>query len=365
MTPVRHICWSLLVFANCLGRYFQNTLTGVSNSALVTSFEALVQNLLKGATRSGCSISMTLGNIMKREAIIESGSTTRKSAQADCSRDVRTLYQQFDLYSKFTTYACCPLHTCSAIYPLPPKLSVTHYPLRCTRTKFGISCNKPLMQGFQSMGEVSLPKPIKPFYYHHFHDHIVSMLARPGIEDEIQSHLESGKSETELTDITSSPTLRSFVDHSGRPFLRTQGDEIRLVWALSADWYNPRGSKASGKVVSTGAIAMMCLSLPPHLRNLEENIYLAGLIPGPQEPSVDATNHFLVPLINDLIVSYQRGVYYSQTHRYSEGRTSQSAVIPVIADTMASKKLTGRLIAAIVQHISAPAADSIGTVLEI
>ncbi len=201
---------------------------------------------------------------------------------------------------------------------------------------------KPIItQGFHTLGEATLPKPIKPFYYLHFHDHIASMLARAGIEDAIQSHMQSGALEKELTDIMSSPTIRSFVDHSGRPFLRTQGDEIRLVWALSADWYNPHGNKASGKVVSTGVIAMVCLSLPPHLRNLEENIYLAGLIPGPKEPSVDATNHFLVPLINDLNVSYQRGIRYSRTHRYSNGRTSRSAIIPVIADTMASKKITG------------------------
>ena len=167
------------------------------------------------------------------------------------------------------------------------------------------------------------------------------MLARPGIEDAIALHLQSGLLEKELTDIMSSPTLRGFEDHTGRHFVRTQGDELRLVWALSADWYNPRGNKASGKAVSTGAIAMVCLSLPPNLRTLEENVYLSGLIPGPQEPSVDATNHFVTPLINDLVVSYERGVYYSRTHCYPRGRTSRSAVVPVIADTMASKKVTG------------------------
>jgi hypothetical protein len=151
------------------------------------------------------------------------------------------------------------------------------------------------------------------------------MVARPGIEEAIQSHMESGSLQEELTDIMSSKVVRSFLDHTGLPFVRVDGTELRLVWSLSADWYNPHSNKASGKVVSSGAIVMICLSLPPDLRNLEENIYLAGVIPGPKEPAVDATNHFVTPLLNDLVVSYKRGVRYSRTHLYPAGRTSRSA----------------------------------------
>ena len=316
-------------------------MTGVSNSALVASLGTLVQSLFQGATRSGCSVSASLANLSKSEALLEKGATGAAYHQA---KDVRTLYRLFDLDPQLTTYACCPLPTCCAIYPFPSDLYTPagpDYTLRCTHTKFGIRCNEHLMQDFRSLGENSVPRPIKTFYYHHFNDHVASMLARPGIEDAIELQMQSGALEKELTDIMSSRTLQGFEDHTGRRFIRTQGDEIRLVWALSADWYNPRGNKASGKVVSTGAIAMVCLSLPPSLRTLEENIYLCGLIPGPKEPSVDATNHFLVPLINDLNVSYLRGIRYSQTHRYPKGRTSRSAIVPVIADTMASKKITG------------------------
>ena len=166
------------------------------------------------------------------------------------------------------------------------------------------------------------------------------MLARPGIEDAIELHMRSGLLKEELMDIISSPTLQGFTDHTGHHFIRTQGNEICLVWVLSANWYNPCGNKASGQVVSTRAIAMVCLSLPSSLRTLEENIYLSGLIPGPQEPSVNAINHFLVPLFNNLNVSYKQRVHYSQTHYYPSGYTFQSTIIPVIADTMASKKIT-------------------------
>ncbi|KDR65230.1 hypothetical protein GALMADRAFT_50692, partial [Galerina marginata CBS 339.88] len=88
-------------------------------------------------------------------------------------------------------------------------------------------------------------------------------------------------------------------------------------------------------------LAMVCLSLPPDIRYLEENIYLSGLIPGPREPALSAVNHFMAPLMHDLQVSYECGVYYSSTYQHPAGRISRSILVPVIADTQASKKVTG------------------------
>ena len=326
------------------GRYFRNNLTGVCGSSLVTACDALVQNLFQNATHTSASISVSLSNLAKDQALAEAKFASNKLRQTP--KDIRTLYRLFDLNPKVTTYACCPIPTCCATYPpsngaAASNNSPPEYPLRCTEAKFGTLCNELLVKDFSAHGVNSSPKPIKPFRYHHFHDHVAAMLARPGIEEAIQSHMKSQALEKELTDLMSAPILQSLVDHRGRPFLQAAGDELRLIWSLSADWYNPFSNKASGKVVSTGSIAMVCLSLPPDLRNIEDNVYLSGLIPGPHEPSVDATNHFLLPLINDLEVSYRRGIHYSQTYLHPQGRTSRSAIVPVIADTMASKKITG------------------------
>jgi hypothetical protein len=214
------------------------------------------------------------------------------------------------------------------------------YPLHCVHEKFGRICGTPLVKQHVANG-LSIPSPLRPFTYRHFNDHVASMLSQPGIEDAIRRHLHSGALEHELHDIIGSPSLAGLCDPSGMPFLRDCGEELRLLWSICIDWYNPLMNKAAGKTVSTGVIAMFCLSLPPNLRTLEQNIYPVGAIPGPQEPSVDATNFFLHPVINDLQIAYNRGVYFSQTTDYPKGRTCRSAVIPAIADTMASKKLTG------------------------
>ncbi|KIJ29534.1 hypothetical protein M422DRAFT_85357, partial [Sphaerobolus stellatus SS14] len=58
---------------------------------------------------------------------------------------------------------------------------------------------------------------------------------------------------------------------------------------------------------------MACLNLPLDICFKAENMYIAGIIPGPEEPHKTALNHYLRPLIDDLVVSYTKGVYFSKT----------------------------------------------------
>jgi hypothetical protein len=51
---------------------------------------------------------------------------------------------------------------------------------------------------------------------------------------------------------------------------------------------------------STGAIYLSILNLPGELRNNHENFIVIGIIPGPSEPSAEAMQHFMKPLILDL-----------------------------------------------------------------
>ncbi|KAG2064014.1 hypothetical protein BDR04DRAFT_1036466 [Suillus decipiens] len=77
---------------------------------------------------------------------------------------------------------------------------------------------------------------------------------------------------------------------------------------------------------------MACLNLPLDIRYKLENMYLAGIIPGLKQPSLENLNHYICPLINDLVDAWQHGIKFSNTACYPHGRLTHSAVTAVVCD---------------------------------
>ena len=311
-------------------------------------FETLVQSLFKAMPHIAAGMSLAMNKLVETATLTRARGSlglTKMDLQIihNMPKDIRTVYSCFDLDPEIVIYATCPNSTCCAVYPptIDSSCGITHYPLLCTNEKFGRVCNTALTkQAVDSSQGVSVPVPLRPFPYRPFRDHLASMLSQRGIEQAIHEHMHQ-ELKHELRDIIGSPSVKNFRDPSGLPFLRDCGSELRLVWALCIDWYNPLMNKVAGKSISVGIIAFICLSLPPHLRLLEQNIYKCGVIPGTQEPSLDAINNLLDPVVSDLQIAYNPGVHLTRTHDHPAGRNTRSGVILVIADTLASKKTTG------------------------
>jgi hypothetical protein len=85
---------------------------------------------------------------------------------------------------------------------------------------------------------------------------------------------------------------------------------------------------------------MACLNLPLDIRYKPENMYIAGIIPGPHKPSLTELNHYIRPLINDLHASWTRGVRFSRTALEPEGRLTRSAIVACVCDLQAARKLS-------------------------
>ncbi|RXW18043.1 hypothetical protein EST38_g7821 [Candolleomyces aberdarensis] len=143
-----------------------------------------------------------------------------------------------------------------------------------------------------------------------------------------------------VSNINEAAAIRGFKDSDGNVSVDSE-KELRTVWSLSYDTYNPLHNKAAGKSASVEAIGMACLSLPPSIRTKPENLYLVGLVPGPRQPCLEGLNGYLNPLVKVLKELYEDGTWFEQTYEHPEGRRSREAVIPSINDLPGGLKLVG------------------------
>jgi hypothetical protein len=83
-----------------------------------------------------------------------------------------------------------------------------------------------------------------------------------------------------MWDIWDGMAIHELEGVDGQSFSDGPAGEARLVWNLSADWFNPFMNKQAAKMASTGSMAMACLNLPPSMHHKLENLWLS-IIPGP------------------------------------------------------------------------------------
>jgi len=77
------------------------------------------------------------------------------------------------------------------------------------------------------------------------------------------------------------------------------------------DSFNPYHIKEAKQTVLSTAIWLTLLNLPLHLQNCPENMFLAGVIPGPRKPSLSNVNHTTKLLIDVLLKFFDPGIWYS------------------------------------------------------
>ena len=272
-----------------------------------------------------------------------------------------------------TDYACCPV--CSALYapkegpsypPADPpsaevqghvstwleealpsyehssprdQLSPLPYPEICTfrETRNGPPCGAKLLR----LGKN--PRPIRLFSY----QRLVSWLGRLLCRSEIKVLLDASQAtgmiphHGPVDDILQSEEVRKFLGPDGLPFFQVRGSEGRYLFSLFVDWFHPRGNRHGGAAYSAGVIFMVCLNLPPALRYKRENIYLAGVIPGPRAPTLQEVNHFIEPLAVELGDLWFKGAQFKHTALREGGRMARCAVIPLVCDLGAGRKVSG------------------------
>ena len=165
---------------------------------------------------------------------------------------------------------------------------------------------------------------------------------------DIELHLDASSTSShfsllgEMKDIHEATAVQSLRGPDSMPFISPQrGGGLRLIFSLCTDGLNAFGKKVGGGPASVTAIYLACLSLPIEERFHPENMYLAGVIPGPHKPSEDEINHFLAPLVDDLLEFWDPGVYFTKTHAHPTGRLVRAALIPLVSDILAARQTGG------------------------
>ena len=97
-------------------------------------------------------------------------------------------------------------------------------------------------------------------------------------------------------------------------YLKSDDSILPLCLALNVDWFQP----FKHTQYSVGALYLTVLNLPRALRFKEENIILAGIIPGPKEPPLDINSSTINCRLTEIAWWHQdvctRDVYNSTYH---------------------------------------------------
>ncbi|GET67299.1 uncharacterized protein LOC107327733 [Rhizophagus irregularis DAOM 181602=DAOM 197198] len=105
---------------------------------------------------------------------------------------------------------------------------------------------------------------------------------------------------------------------------------------VNLDWFQPFTYTQH----STGAIYASICNLPRSERNKPENIIYLGFLPGPKEVGLDRINHYLAPIVDELLELW-RGWRVPKTYHYPDGLDIKVALIVGSSDIPATRKLFG------------------------
>jgi Transposase family tnp2 len=298
--------------------------------------------ILKTARR-GCNFILGMLQYIVQLALMRDHANLSQRDQklmSDFPGDIRSILEQFYLDGRSTIYAVCPNPKCHCTYkPTFDGVSpIPQYPMYCTHRE----CEERILRP-RRMNNVEIQVPIKRFVYFDFKDWVAGLLSRPSFEEHMDAAWDAMAQETssgEMHDIFDGSVLKDFQGPDGKHF-RFGGEEGRYVFSLCVDFFNPLGNKQAGKKYSMGIISLVCLNLPPDMRYKPENMFMAGVVPGPKEPPLTTLNHYLTPLVDDFLEFWKPGVYFSRTRKYSLGRLVRCALVAVVCDLLGARKVAG------------------------
>lgn len=203
---------------------------------------------------------------------------------------------------RFDRYVCCS--GCHSLYSLDEcvirmpdgqleskKCSYVQFPShpQCQHRK---PCGTLLMKKVRSRPKGVSLYPRLVYCYKSVIESLQEMLKRPDFMKKCELWRDRQVHPGVYSDVYDGTVWKEFLIRDGTPFLSVPSN---YAFQLNVDWFNPfKHTKHS-----EGAIYLSIMNLPRKECFLQENIILAGVIPGPHEPS-RLMNSLLNPLVKEL-----------------------------------------------------------------
>jgi hypothetical protein len=308
----------------------------------------VVCNVIIGVSRRMGDLLLSLLSILLRVSFSPSGECNLNDWQKDVLEQLplttETVTKKFPLDSKTTTYAVCP--ACHCTYPpkFQPGSTTAIYPEQCSNLPSpDNACSEKLLEKAVD----GRPVPIKTYEYYSFHDYLATLLSRHDLEevmdeacDNLMASINLGEgAPSSISDVFDAQFIRNFHGPDGNRFVQRPSKEGRYLFVLNVDFFAAERQTIRGPSASCGLISAACLNLPLFCRYLPENMYIAGIVPGPNEPKDVQLNHYMRPVVDDFKVSWESGVEYSCTAKHPEGRLTRSAIALSVNDLPAARKV--------------------------
>lgn len=221
------------------------------------------------------------------------------------------------------TYAVCP--SCNKLYNMSEIHSTSGF--KCNHVEFPNNPRRNLRKSCgtevtkwvpTTSGYIIKPKMVYPLPS--LKAQIIAMYRRPGFESLLGKWANRDSEVNLYTDIYDGEIWKTFpssVDNSeGRQqFFTPNTADSNLGIMINLDWFQPFDSAT----YSTGAIYGVICNLPREVRFKKENMLILALLPGPNEVKLHKINHYLAPIIDELL-EFWSGFVLPQSEDHPEGK---------------------------------------------
>ena len=232
--------------------------------------------------------------------------------------------------SLFKEYPVCP--SCKCVYSVIDECIETcgtiRQPKKCVNKVGHQRCGSDVVLCNNTGSGTLIFKPIQAFCYGSIGNWLVSKVSRTPsfLQDCELWKARSPVNSSQYWDVYDGSI---WVDM--QPFLK---NPYHLALQLNIDWFQPYKHLS----YSVGAMYITVLNLPSKERYKLKNVFLAGVIPGPDEPKHDI-NDFLRPLVSELLDLWHHGIAVSLLDGSSI--TIKCALFCLACDIPAGRKVAG------------------------